>query len=172
MRHFSWLSALLALALLSPLMAQAQPTPPADPSPSPINDRLTTAAERFRPGQIAWRPCPENAAFECGTLALPVEYAQPKGERFELAVIRAPVLEPKTRIGVLVLNPGGPGSSGVDFVLAGAGAPAFEGLRSGFDVVSFDVRGPHRSRPVQLIDEELGTLFAYLQFLPARARRE
>jgi pimeloyl-ACP methyl ester carboxylesterase len=41
-------------------------------------------------------------------------------------------------------------------VLAGASVPAFEGLRQGFDVVSFDVRGSHRSRPVQCEVELLG----------------
>lgn len=143
MHRFSWLAALLVLVIVSPLMAQANPSAP------PASDVASDSSAHYRPGPIAWQPCPENAAFACGTLTLPVDYAQPRGESFELAVIRAPARAPQTRIGVLMLNPGGPGNSGVDFVLAGAGAPAFEGLRQGFDVVSFDVRGSHRSRPVQ-----------------------
>lgn len=158
MHRFAWLVGLLALALVSPLRARAQPVPPAETAPAVPTDTATLATERFRPGPISWQPCPENATVECGTLTLPVDYNQPHGEKFDMAVIRARALDPRTRIGVLVLNNGGPAASGVDFVFAGVGVPAFNGLRAGFDVVSFDVRGSHRSRPVHCEVEPLGEL--------------
>lgn len=152
MRHLSWLLALLVLATLSPLLAQAQPAPPADSSTSPISDPLTIAAEHYRPGRIAWQPCPEHAAVECGTLTLPVDYAQPQGETFAMAVARTRASDPSRRIGVVFTNPGGPGISGVDFITgAVVNAPFFAPYRERFDIVSFDPRGVGRSRPVQCV---------------------
>lgn len=65
-------------------------------------------AEDYTPGAIDWQPCPENAALECGTLTLPVDYRQPHGETFDMAVIRARALQASRRIGVLFTHPGIP----------------------------------------------------------------
>jgi pimeloyl-ACP methyl ester carboxylesterase len=94
---------------------------------------------------IAFRPCADNPAFECGTLRLPVDYERPHGETFDLAVIRVKATGP--RIGVHFVHPGGNGS-GIDFVLAGAGAPVFQEVRKRFDIVSIDPRGAGRTRPL------------------------
>ena len=65
---------------------------------------------------------------ECGTVAVPVDYANPEGPQVQLAVIRVPASGPK--IGMLIVNPGGPGASAVDTVagmaaaLAGSPSPA------------------------------------------------
>jgi pimeloyl-ACP methyl ester carboxylesterase len=114
-------------------------------------------SERFEiVNQIHFAPCPENPRFECGTLNLPVDYNKPHRGLFKMAVIRAKATNPAKRIGVLFSNPGGPGSSGVDFILGGDGAPAFERLRERFDMVSFDVRGSHRSQAVRCEIEPVG----------------
>ncbi len=105
----------------------------------------------FRPRPIAWAPCPENAALECGTLELPADYKKPHGARFQMAVLRARATDPSRRIGVLVANPGGPGGSGVNFVLGGvaAQAPVITRLRQHFDLIGFDSRGVERSTRVR-----------------------
>lgn len=51
---------------------------------------------------------------QCGTVAVPVDYARPDGAAAQLAVIKVPATGP--RIGVLIVNPGGPGASAVDTV--------------------------------------------------------
>ena len=56
---------------------------------------------------------------QCGTVSVPVDYANPEGAQAQLAVIRIPATG--DRIGVLMVNPGGPGASAVDTV-AGMGA--------------------------------------------------
>jgi pimeloyl-ACP methyl ester carboxylesterase len=119
------------------------------PVPQDMADALAGQADRFSHTGIKFTPCPENASLDCGTLVVPVDYAKPYGDRAGIAVIRARATKPAQRIGVIVGNPGGPGISGVDFVLNGINAPAFARLRERFDVVSFDPRGVGRSRPVR-----------------------
>jgi pimeloyl-ACP methyl ester carboxylesterase len=107
-------------------------------------EEATRAAE----ARIALAPCAENPALDCGTLTVPVDYRKPYGDTVDVAVIRARATNPKKRIGVIVGNPGGPGVSGVDFVLGLANLPVAARLREHFDIVSFDPRGVARSRPV------------------------
>lgn len=135
-----------------PAAAQAQDSPENQLSSSESGD----IAESFSPAGIVFAPCPENPQLECGTLNLPVDYRNPRGETFGMAVIRAKATDPAKRIGVLFSNPGGPGSSGVDFILGGVRAPAFIRVRERFDMVSFDVRGSHRSRRVRCEVEPAG----------------
>ncbi|MDQ3252358.1 MAG: alpha/beta hydrolase [Acidobacteriota bacterium] len=108
-------------------------------------------SERFEVvDKIHFAPCPENPSLECGTINLPVDYRKPRGETFGMVVIRAKATNPAKRIGVLMVNPGGPGGSGVNFIIGrGVQLPLLIGLRERFDLVSFDVRGSHRSRPVR-----------------------
>ena len=51
--------------------------------------------------------------LECGTLVVPLDYGSPQGRRVTIAVTRLRATEPARRVGVLALNPGGPGAAGV-----------------------------------------------------------
>ncbi len=82
---------------------------------------------------------------QCGTVSVPVDYANPEGAQAQLAVIRIPA--GGDRIGVLMVNPGGPGASAVDTV-AGMGAVlADTEIARRFDLVGFDPRGVGHSTP-------------------------
>jgi pimeloyl-ACP methyl ester carboxylesterase len=82
---------------------------------------------------------------QCGTVSVPVDYAKPEGAQAQLAVIRIPATG--DRIGVLVVNPGGPGASAVDTV-AGMGASlADTDIMRRFDLVGIDPRGVGHSTP-------------------------
>jgi pimeloyl-ACP methyl ester carboxylesterase len=61
--------------------------------------------------------------------------------------VRRPATDPTNRIGSLLINPGGPGASGVDFVRGDA--PALTNLNRRFDLVGFDPRGVGQSAPVR-----------------------
>jgi pimeloyl-ACP methyl ester carboxylesterase len=105
---------------------------------------LPSAASAAPPAQrIHWSPC-DGGAFECATLPVPLDYDAPQGKRILLSLIRLPATEPAQRIGALLMNPGGPGGSGVDLVPAIA-ADLPPKLRARFDVVGFDPRGIARS---------------------------
>lgn len=88
-------------------------------------------------------PCEEDPELECGTLAVPVDYANPRGAQLQLATIRARARSAHKK-GILFVNPGGPGGSGVDFVIYAK--EAFAPLQRDFDIVSFDPRGIERSQ--------------------------
>ena len=82
---------------------------------------------------------------QCGTVSVPVDYANPQGTQAQLAVIRVPATGEK--IGVLMVNPGGPGASAVDTVASMGAALADTDIRRRFDLVGFDPRGVGHSTP-------------------------
>ena len=94
------------------------------------------AVDPPRPGRstLDWRRC--GKPFECATLRVPLNHARPAGRKLGLAVIRlqAPVRD--QRLGSLVVNPGGPGGSGVQFVRHGAIDAIPAELRAQFDIVA------------------------------------
>ena len=99
---------------------------------------------------VSWTDC--GSGFECGTLSVPVDWRAPTGEQLLLALVRHRAEGPDPRIGSLVVNYGGPGQGGVDYLPRVWGripAP----VRARFDIVSWDPRGTGRSRPVDCVDD-------------------
>jgi pimeloyl-ACP methyl ester carboxylesterase len=95
---------------------------------------------------ITWTPC--NGDLQCGNLTAPLDYADPKnGQTISIAVARHVANVPAERIGSLVIDPGGPGVSGVDD-MANELSSLTPGLLDDFDVVMFDPRGVDRSDPI------------------------
>lgn len=82
---------------------------------------------------------------QCTTVPVPVEDADPTGPQANLAVIRVPARG--DRIGVLLMNPGGPGGSAVDAVVNLAETLADTPMSEHFDLVGFDPRGVGHSTP-------------------------
>jgi pimeloyl-ACP methyl ester carboxylesterase len=83
---------------------------------------------------------------QCGELTVPVDYSDtdPDGAVAQLALIRFPATGQK--IGSLVVNPGGPGASGVDAAASIVGSLPPQ-VRQRFDLVGFDPRGVGSSTP-------------------------
>ena len=83
---------------------------------------------------------------------VPLDYDRPRGATISIALTRLPATDPARRIGSLFLNPGGPGGSGVDFVV-GAGPFLYtDEVRARFDLVGFDPRGIMRSTALRCFD--------------------
>ncbi|MFV0316745.1 MAG: alpha/beta hydrolase, partial [Microthrixaceae bacterium] len=83
----------------------------------------------------------EDSTLECGTLEVPLVPGETDGEMIDMAVIRMPSTGTEfERIGSLVINPGGPGGSGVDTVV-GMSEDFPTELSDRFDLVGFDPRG-------------------------------
>ena len=94
---------------------------------------------------LAWRSC--GGGFVCAELSVPLDHALPKGPRITLAVARLPADPAAPRIGTLVVNPGGPGVSAIDY-LRWSWPRMAEAVRGRFDLVAFDTRGTGRSTPL------------------------
>lgn len=109
----------------------------------------TGSLARFYGQPVAWEKCP--GAFECGTVEVPVDYTDPDGKTLELAVNRRPA-DGNSPIGALIVNPGGPGASGVDYAPQAVAQFGPEVLRD-YDVVGFDPRGVAASEPVECLDD-------------------
>ena len=114
--------------------------PPPGPEPASL--------AQYYGQHLDWQPC--DNGFQCARLLVPFDYAQPgNGKRFSLPVIKLPATDPgpKThRVGALVINPGGPGGSGVEYA-QGARDEFPAALRARFDIVGFDPRGVAGSEP-------------------------
>lgn len=101
----------------------------------------------FEVAPAEWSDCDEYAGFECATIQVPRDHAEPAGPTIPIALIRQPATG-DDRIGSVVFNPGGPGGSGIEFLsLAVLGVPAEVAER--FDLVSFDPRGVGASASVR-----------------------
>jgi pimeloyl-ACP methyl ester carboxylesterase len=94
--------------------------------------------------KLHWTPC--HGGFQCARLLVPFDYSRPAWKRFSLPVIKLPAADPGRRIGSLVINPGGPGESGVQYAQQARSAVS-PAVRDRFDVVGFDPRGVGGSRP-------------------------
>ncbi|MGV0871487.1 alpha/beta hydrolase [Mycolicibacterium sp. XJ879] len=118
----------------------------------------TPDLSRFYSQQIAWEACEsyantsiEGAVFaqaptmECGRLEVPLDYLDPVGKTVRLAVAR--VSARGEAIGSLVLNPGGPGGSGLFATAATAMSLPDARLTESFDLVGFDPRGVGSTDP-------------------------
>jgi pimeloyl-ACP methyl ester carboxylesterase len=123
------------------------------------------AAEPAVPS-IDWQACGSDyPKAECATAEAPLDYDQPSRATTPLALARVPATDAKHRIGTVFVNPGGPGGSGVGFVLDGFGEYLHENLGGRFDVVGFDPRGVGASDPLHCFDSE-DDLSAFLSAAP------
>ncbi|MFI6795145.1 alpha/beta hydrolase [Streptosporangium canum] len=104
---------------------------------------------------LDWTSCGDG--FECAKLGVPLDHDRPDGERIQISVIRLPASG--DRIGSILVNPGGPGGSGIEYA-RGAGSVLSEAVRARFDVVGFDPRGVGESSPVRCMSSS--DLDAYL----------
>jgi pimeloyl-ACP methyl ester carboxylesterase len=125
---------------------QETATAKADPS---IVASAPSGLERFYSQEVVWEPC-ENE-FQCAKVTVPMDYSDPDGETIQLAALRAS--STGNRSGTLLVNPGGPGASGYDFVKDAALTHFSQSVRDAYDIVGFDPRGVKRSAPVACLSD-------------------
>jgi pimeloyl-ACP methyl ester carboxylesterase len=96
---------------------------------------------------VTWSACDgmPNAALECASIVVPMDYRHPEAARVTVAISRLPAAEPHRRHGALLLNPGGPGGSGLGLPAQFADRP----IARAYDLVGFDPRGVGRSTPLR-----------------------
>ncbi|WP_328926880.1 alpha/beta hydrolase [Streptomyces sp. NBC_00190] len=118
-------------------------SPSARPSPD------AAALRPYYEQKLTWRDC-GVPGFQCATMKAPLDYANAgSGQDVDIAVARRQATGPGKRLGSLVVNPGGPGGSGIGYLQAYAGIGYPAAVRARYDMVSFDPRGVARSSPVE-----------------------
>ncbi len=154
LRH-SRRAAVLPLAMLLLLAGCTATGRDAAVVPGPVPGDL----ERFYSQQISWSDCAGFATsqlaeqvfaapeLQCARVQVPLEYDEPNGRTASIALLRRPASDPTSRIGSLLINPGGPGASGMTAAASMAGAVEGTELGRRFDLVGFDPRGVGASEP-------------------------
>jgi len=154
---------LAALTLAAACGSTATTGSPATSAPPTTAAALPAVAP---PPPITWSTCPTHADVECGTVPVPLDYANPSAGTLRIAVSRIAATGGSASDGTLVVNPGGPGESGnqilpIEYPLLPAP------VRAAMDVVSFDPRGTGASSPLQCGTSLAGVTSALP--VPARA---
>ncbi len=119
-------------------------------SPAPTGSAPGSGSPSRPPGPpvaaLSWHDC--DGGFQCATLTTRLDDAHPDKGTVGIAVVRKRASGPGSRIGSLVINPGGPGESAVGFLERDvSGIPA--AIRARFDLVAFDPRGVGRTAAVR-----------------------
>lgn len=135
-------AACLALVAATLTVVPAAAAPTAAPISAP------GVAQQAQPdlGTLDWRRCgPRKWVRECATLDVPLDYARPGRGTITLHLARIPARG--ERWGAILMDPGGPGISGVDEILDYPEYLSLE-VEEHYDVVGFDPRGVGRSAPL------------------------
>ena len=88
-----------------------------------------------------------DSALDCTTVPVPLDHANPGGTTVNLFVSRRRANDASRRLGVLLVNPGGPGGPAYDTVRSAATYLTPEMLDR-FDIIGVDPRGTERSAPL------------------------
>ncbi|MCF3962537.1 alpha/beta hydrolase [Streptomyces fuscigenes] len=108
------------------------------------------ALTRYYNQKLDWHACGPSG-FQCATMKAPLDYAKPDGTEIKLAVERKKATGPGKRLGSLLVNPGGPGGSALDYLQNYAGIGYPEQVRARYDMAAMDPRGVGRSQPVDCL---------------------
>jgi pimeloyl-ACP methyl ester carboxylesterase len=142
---------------LVPGGGDSQPAVTPLPSTARTPPSGSEALAKFYGQTLAWKGC---GLGECAGLSVPMDYAKPDGAAITVQVVRMRATKKSQRLGSLVVNPGGPGASGIDYARA-ADVIVGKPVRQRFDIIGFDPRGVHRSSPVDcLTDQEMDGFLA------------
>jgi pimeloyl-ACP methyl ester carboxylesterase len=139
----------LALVLVASLSA-CVPFPHAVDTSEPTDENVSADLQPFYSQVLTWTNC-ENS-LQCATATAPLDWANPADESIELALVRSKATG-SNRLGSLLLNPGGPGGSGYDYVAQSANGGVTEAVQEQYDIVGFDPRGVGKSTQVTCGDD-------------------
>ncbi|KAK0187556.1 Alpha/Beta hydrolase protein [Armillaria mellea] len=93
---------------------------------------------------LSWIDC--YSGFQCTRFQVPIDYSNEGGDKAALAVIKLSAQSETEYKGAVLMNPGGPGVSGVS-ALTNFGPPLASIIGNQYDIISFDPRGVGNSTP-------------------------
>jgi pimeloyl-ACP methyl ester carboxylesterase len=125
----------------------------------PATEAPAASLARFYSQRLDWSDCGDGN--RCSQLTVPLDYRAPAGRTIGLHVLKVPASG--SRIGSLVVNPGGPGAAGSSYA-AGRGTYFGDPLLEHFDLIGFDPRGTGQSSPIDCLSDH--DFNAYLSAAP------
>ena len=124
----------------------------------PFIEKTFSALAEYEQQKLDWSDCYDY--FECSELRVPIDYDDLSVGTFRISVLRAVAKDQDNRLGSIVVNPGGPGGSGVDYAY-NADYIFSPDITDVYDIVGFDPRGVAMSEPISCFTpEELDKNFA------------
>ena len=140
-------TALVAVGLVAPTTAsQAAPSG---------KDRPGQSAGSYTPPAPEWGACTNprlvRAGAECALLEVPLDWDRPRGKKIQIAVSRLLHTDPDYK-GMIAVNPGGPGGSGLIYPVLSGSIP--NGVGAKYDWYGFDPRGVGSSVPALSCDPD------------------
>lgn len=105
---------------------------------------------------LNWTACPEGVEkpedgppqLLCAAVPVPLDYDDPGGTQIDITISRLPSQNPEQRRGVLFLNPGGPGGTGLDQPNFLVDRGISQTVLDSYDLIGMDVRGVGHSAPI------------------------
>ena len=126
---------------------------------TPLSSNLTSSwtLTKFQSQTLDWKSCLDNTV-QCASFKVPVDYntiANKKSTKdvFTLQVLRHKASEQKNRIGSLIVNPGGPGASAMEYAF-NYDSIVSEAINKRYDIVGFDPRGVNKSEPIRCLSNK------------------
>ncbi|MFJ3214712.1 alpha/beta hydrolase [Kitasatospora sp. NPDC086801] len=169
----------------SDVAGPAAPSASSSPGVTPLEPLPAAVPAGLAPyyaQRLDWQPC--DAGFECTTLRVPLDYDRPGDGDLTLAAARATAVPAGSgsgsgsgpgsgseagggsgRLGSLLLNPGGPGGSAVEYLEAAA-RTYDSGVRARYDLVGLDPRGVGRSNPVTCLSGDRMDAYTAVDLTP------
>jgi pimeloyl-ACP methyl ester carboxylesterase len=150
----------LVLALAGCSSGSGGPASPLSPGASAAAAGAGLATGGTGSTGVSWHKCPaamlagvpEGSRLRCGDVQVPLNYQQPSGRQITLALSEMPATAPAgQRQGVLLVNPGGPGASGLSLAASVASALS-PSVAADYDIIGFDPRGVGSSVPALTCD--------------------
>ena len=135
----------------------ATTTPGANAASSRSASDRAPASTAYTPPPLTWHTCAsetlQSFGSKCADLVVPVDYAKPNGKKITLAVSRLKHSSPDSDYqGVMLVNPGGPGGSGLIYSVFGEGSFVPGDGDTTYDWIGFDPRGVGSSVPALTCD--------------------
>jgi pimeloyl-ACP methyl ester carboxylesterase len=155
----------LAIAVAVSLTGCANFLPPVVKS-TPTDEKVASDIAKYYHQVLTWKSCAEG--MQCTTATAPLSWSDPTSGTIKLALIRQQAKDGHP-LGSLLVNPGGPGASGYDFVRDGINSATDAKLQNSYDVVGFDPRGVGHSTAVKCYSNPK-TLDKFIYSIPEGVR--
>jgi pimeloyl-ACP methyl ester carboxylesterase len=132
---------------LSPTGAPSTDLPEPHVQFTDCSDAFRLSALHFPPGRLA------RLSVECGVISVPLDYRDPGGRQIKLVLTRVHETGGAAVHSDLLVNPGGPGASGISLAV-GLAPQVSNQLLDHYDLIGFDPRGVDLSSPIRCLSDQ------------------